>query len=100
MNQVIVLHNQSLLDLCIQGYGNLVPLMDLAIANGISITDILTPGTVLVLPESVNQNTDIQKYYKDKQLTPATSVSDATLGDISSPDGIGYMIIESTFKVA
>ena len=70
------------------------------VMNRINITDEIIPGTIITIPDLDVLELDIQKYYKGKQLTPSTGASDKTLENISQPDGIGYMSIGSTFKVA
>lgn len=78
----MILQNQSLLDISIQEYGNLEGLFDLSTANNISITDALEAGNILNVPSIESITPDIQGYYKNKQLTPATAL-----------DAIDYMLI-------
>ena len=48
---IIVLHNQSLLDIAIKATGKAENAIFIAIANNISITDDLEPGSELIIPE-------------------------------------------------
>jgi hypothetical protein len=65
-----VLAGQSLIDIAIQELGSAEGAYNLAVLNGMSITDDLVPGQELVMPDVVNKN--ISTYYANKSLTPAT----------------------------
>jgi hypothetical protein len=69
---VTVIGNQSLLDIAIQEYGSALSIVDLALANSISITEKLVPGQKLVLPISSYTNSDIVNYFKGKNQKIAT----------------------------
>lgn len=71
----MILQNQSLLDISIQEYGNLEGLYDLALTNNISVTDALMPGNVLDIPNIETKTPDIKRYYKNKDLHPATAIT-------------------------
>lgn len=75
---VRVLHNQSLLDIAIQEYGTIEAAFDLALANGLEVTDMLTPGMVLELPISDYEDRDIANYFKSRKIHPATGISEET----------------------
>lgn len=72
--------NQTPLDISIQEYGTVEAVMDFVVANGLSLTDALTPGAVLELATSEQTNTDIRNYFKQKQLFPASLVSTTFTG--------------------
>lgn len=97
MRTVTVLNNQSLADLAIQECGTLEAVLELAIANGISVSDTLRPGQVLSIPE-VDGNDDAARYYKANALKPASAVAEGF--DIPRKEGIGYWAIETEFKVS
>ena len=71
---VKVLHNQSLLDIAIQETGTLESLFDLALANGISITEDNLSNQDLKT-ESNFIDADILGYYSSKKILPATSLA-------------------------
>jgi len=96
MKKVVALNDQSLLDLCIQEYGNLKPLFDLAQANNISIVDDLEIGKEYILPISTLSSIEIVSFYKSKTIKPATTSPVHQYSAI----GIGEMIIEDTFIVS
>ncbi len=93
--KVTVLHNQSLLDISIQHTGNVTNAFEIAKANSLAISDELSSGTELIIPESVVSNSDILNYYTSKAIQPATAITNF-IGDGSPephPEGIGYWII-------
>ncbi|OBS13385.1 hypothetical protein ATE49_13150 [Elizabethkingia miricola] len=92
---VTVLHNQSLLDIAIKATGKAENAIFIAIANNISITDDLEPGSELIIPE-MEWDADVKNYYAAKKLEPATAIRDK---DINYPEGINYWEIEKNFKV-
>ena len=96
---VVVIHNQSLLDIAIQAYGSPLAVFDLAAANDIAITDNLEVGMVLKLPESSYIDSDIYAYYKNKNIKPATALNREQEEEIN-PQGINYWSIELDFKAS
>lgn len=72
MNKVRVLQRQSLLDIALQETGTIEAAFDIAVANGISITDYV-PGTILTIPDTAPVNEQILAYYKTNFISPATS---------------------------
>jgi hypothetical protein len=94
--EVIILENQSLLDIAIQCRGNASAAFEIAKANGKSLTDELNAGKQQVIPDTLYYNKDTAEYYQGKELLPATSVNDDFMEGIYNP-GIGEMIIELNF---
>ena len=96
--KIRVLHNQSLLDIADMHTGTVLSAFAISVANGISLTDELEPGSELIIPDDVLTDADIQGYYKAKQVRPATALQP---GDSPEPlEGIGYWIIGRTFKTS
>ena len=85
MKTVIVRNNQSLFDIAIQEYGTVESVFDLAMANGLGITGILTAGQVLKAPESEYINAEVVAYYKKNDLHPATGETNITETTIPQP---------------
>ena len=69
---MIVRDGQTLFDIAIQELGSTEAAFDLAMTNGLSLTDDLIPVQELELSEIVDSN--ISNYYKNKGINPATSI--------------------------
>ena len=95
-----ILHNQSILDIAIQHTGTVENSFDIAIANGLSISDALSAGLSLDVPEGLQKNTDVYSYYLAKDIKPATAKADGENNEIPTLKGIGYMRIGGDFKVS
>lgn len=94
-----VLHNQSLLDAAIQYNGFVTNVFELALKNGISITDGLIPGQSIEVPVSDLIDTELVDYFSSKKQTIATGFNGSDNEDILPQLGIGKMVIGSTFIV-
>lgn len=81
---------QCLMDLAIQYSGDAGAILAIALANGISMTASVLPGTVL--EEAVVLNTPVYNYFKDNGYVPATD-------SVSCPGGIGCWAIGIDFIV-
>ncbi len=81
---VTVKDSQTLADIAIQEFGAFEALPALALANGLSLSDIPEPGTVLTLPDAV-YNRPMQLYCKARSVSPATArdISELRLGIFS-----------------
>jgi hypothetical protein len=90
---VKVKQGQSLLDIAIQHCGTAESVYDLAIANGLSITDELVPGQLLNLPAVTDKKT--VSYFDTNEIKPATAVTAADL----IFEGIDYWGIDVDFIV-
>lgn len=86
MPEIRVKYKQSLLDIAIQQFGSIAEAFDLAVANNLSVTDIIVPGTVITIPELEASHPDVQTYYKKKQLKPSTALSSIDLEGIKNTD--------------
>lgn len=99
--KVIVLHNQSLFDVALQHTGTIESLFELALANGISVTDDLTAGTPLSLGEGQRvRNKDVLDYYTAKKIQPATGFTQTDLQILERLEGISIWAINLDFKVS
>ncbi|MBQ9076858.1 MAG: hypothetical protein IJY31_03345 [Muribaculaceae bacterium] len=70
MGTIIVKDRQTLLDVALQTSGSLEGLMDLAIANGRSVTDELADGEELITGEVVDRK--VVERYEMEGVCPAT----------------------------
>lgn len=94
-----VLHNQNLLDIAIQNNGTLTSALELALENGFSITEELTPGDSIKVPESNFIETTIVAFFQRKGQIIATGFNASDGQNILPKLGIGTMAIQSTFIV-
>ncbi len=94
----IVLHNQSLLDFAIQHTGSPQNAFEIAMANDMSVTEQLTAGTELIVPETVAMDVDIKNYYSSKAIKPATDITQ-TEEQEETPEGISVWILNQNFIV-
>ncbi|MCT2563943.1 hypothetical protein [Chryseobacterium herbae] len=93
-----VLHNQTLLDISIQNTGSVQNCFQIALANGISVTDALTTGSNLEGAKIAVVDEDIQFYFKAKKIQPATGITE-NLIEIKPLGGVNYWAIEETFEI-
>lgn len=97
--EITILHNQSLFDIAIQHTADVTNAFLIAVANGICVTDYLSPGTGLIIPTNVVIDKDILNYYNAKGIQPATAYNYVT-GEIPERlEGIGYWSITTEFII-
>jgi hypothetical protein len=87
-----VLNRQSLFDLALQHCGSVEAAIDIALLNGLSLSDSLEVGSELLLPPVLNK--PVADYYRNRNITPATALTTDTLV------GIGYWTIGIDFIVS
>lgn len=94
--QLTVQHNQNLFDLSIQENGNVQTVFELALLNGLSITDNVVPSQKIEVVKSKLVVQELVDYFSNKKHVVATgSVSDLVI----ARKGIGKMIVGKDFKV-
>lgn len=96
---IYVLENQSIIDIAVQEDGSALAAFEWAFLNGVSITEILTPGMELKAPVSSFRNKDVAEYFKGKKQNIATALSLEVREQLTPQVGIGTMIIGTTFIV-
>lgn len=92
----ITIHNQNLLDVAVQEYGDARAVLDLAFNNDLNVTDVLPTGGALEIADSTYSDSDVLGYYKRKSIKPATAKPKKP---IEIMDGINYWIIGDDFIV-
>lgn len=75
MRTVSVIANQNLADIAVQEFGSIDAVFDIALANDISITSSLSPGTTLLIPE-VSYEVEIAQYFKGINKKISTNTND------------------------
>ena len=96
----IILNNQSILDVALQHTGSVENCFAIAIANGFSVSDLLSAGLPADIPENIPKNTDVLNYYNAKKIQPATGTTAEQDNEIPVLRGIGYMQLGNSFKVS
>ncbi len=94
---ITVLNNQNFLDIAIMYTGIVENSFDIAVFNEMSLTDQLTPGMSLTVPDDLETDPDTVSYFMRQSLQPAMGVNDS----ISVPEGkgVGWMKVSKDFKV-
>jgi hypothetical protein len=77
---------QSLVDVAIQELGTVAGLFDLADAQGLAITDALTPGQVLLVPYSTASQPDTVNYFKKRIQRINTGDTGVGIGQLARHD--------------
>jgi hypothetical protein len=98
MNNYIVHENQTLLDVSAHVYGRVDVVVDLALLNNISVTEVLTAGQIIKLVEAP-VNLLAKKSIESRNIIPCTGFG-ATLDEFVETLGIGTMAIGTTFIVS
>ena len=94
-----VTSRQSLFDIALQHCGIMEAAFDIAQANGISLTDDLTTGQTLTLPEPTD--TSMVQHYTTNNIQPATAITNSEINDLLAiGEGIGFWAIEYDFVVS
>lgn len=94
MRVVKVLYQQTIIDLAIQALGDASRAIEIAALNGLGVTDELTPGQELQIPDYDITKTDVVQLFTNPALAPA-SMDDA----MSLDEGIDFWAIEMDFEV-
>ena len=99
MKTAVITSGQSLIDVAIQHSGSFEAAFEIAMQNGISLTDDTTPGQTVQLADEPD-NADVAGYYAVNGLHPATGITqDQILEVIGQGEGIGVWGIEYDFIV-
>jgi hypothetical protein len=84
---ITIIENQSLLDVALQENGNALAAFDLAIKNGINITDDLTPGQKLSEVKSELDLVEVFDYFRGKGKLIATAPTELPEELYGLPEG-------------
>lgn len=95
---IIVLPNQSLLDVAIQYTGSVENAFNIAFVNGYSVSDYIATGSALIIPDDIKPDKDVLSFYKRNQIAPATDMNVDVI-EIKPLEGIGYWEIENNFEI-
>lgn len=97
--KIVVLNNQTLLDIAIRYYGTVEAVLAIAILNGISITEELVPGQTLQLPNTDFGFKEVVAFFEVNKIQPATALTQEDTAITEGDSGIGFWEIENNFIV-
>jgi hypothetical protein len=96
---VSVLHNQTLIDLAVRYCGTALAGFDIAKLNSMSLTDSLTAGQQIQIPETDYGFREVANYFRSKRHQPATAWNPDNSIIQPKPEGIDYWAIGIDFIV-
>jgi hypothetical protein len=97
MKSVKILFNQTLLDIAVQELGDYSRAVELAVLNGMKLTDMPVAGSFVQVPTYERDKSYLVTLFSDDANKPATGdtgIENAVL------QGIGYWRIEQNFRVS
>lgn len=74
MNKVTAIKHQSLADICLQETGSINSLLDFALANGVAMTYLPSPGERFEVPDDLVRDKQIFDYYLAKRIKPVSGL--------------------------
>jgi hypothetical protein len=92
-----VSEGQTLLDIALQGSGDLFQVFVIAASNGIDITDDLPVGSLVDVPAPAVDKVYLVDLFTPAYAKPVSADNNVTL--IQGRDGIGFWAIEDDFIV-
>lgn len=90
---------QSIVDIALQATGNADQALPIALSNGLCLTEQLTPGAILEIPQGTHVDMDVLEVYREKNILPATATTSQQEA-LNPFGGIEYMGIEIDFIVS
>lgn len=98
-NQVLIMSGQTLLDLAMQETGSVEGVFQLAVLNGLALTDELSEGNSLKYPTQAVDRV-VRKAFQDNNWKPSSAKTVAGQQLPPTLEGIGYWTIEVDFRVS
>lgn len=95
--KVKVLDGQSLFDIAIRRCGDISAAYSIAEMNGLSITDPLTAGQELEIPDPYDK--DVAGYFSNRGIEPATALTSEVFESVEN-EGLDYWILEVDFIIS
>lgn len=94
----IVRQGQNLLDIALQSTGNAETALDIALANGLCLSDDLTIGLPIDIAGTLAVNENVRNTYRTQTIYPATGITAAD--SAAAPfEGIEFWAIEYDFII-
>jgi len=97
MKQVKILFGQTLIDLAVQELGDASRAFELAVLNGLNISDDLIAGQEILVPEAAREKKAVVLLFTDKANAPASA--DITGELKTQAEGVEFWTIEKDFIV-
>lgn len=72
MSNATVLKYQTLFDVSTQETGSIDAAFAIALANGLSVTDVVEPGSIVLIPETLTIDAKTVDYFLARQIKPAS----------------------------
>lgn len=94
----IVRQGQNLLDIALQSTGNADTALDIALANGLCLSDDLTVGQPIDIVDTLAVNENVRNIYRTQTIYPATGITTANTADAPF-EGIEFWAIEYDFII-
>lgn len=94
----IVRHGQNLLDIALQTTGDAETALDIALSNGLCLSDDLTVGQRIDIDDTLVINENIRNTYRTQTIYPATGITTANTADAPF-EGIEFWAIEYDFII-
>ncbi len=94
----IVRQGQNLLDIALQSTGNAETALDIALANGLCLSDDLTVGLPIDIAGTLAVNENVRNTYRTQTIYPATGITAANTADAPF-EGIEFWAIEYDFII-
>ena len=91
--EIVVLNNQTILDISIRYFGTADAAFDIATLNKLSITDELVPGQIVVLPEDEYGEQETVLFFRANRMQPATAF-------IQEIDKYGFEFPQGEFPIS
>lgn len=94
----IVRQGQNLLDIALQSTGNADTALDIALANGLCLSDDLTVGQPIDIADTLAVNENVRNTYRTQTIYPATGITAANTADAPF-EGIEFWAVEYDFII-
>ena len=99
MKTVEVLDGQTLVDIAAQELGDIDRVFEIAQLNEMNITDELTAGQEILVPDFEISKGNMVDLFADKANAPASSITESEGEDVVPQEGIDYWAIENDFVI-
>lgn len=93
-------HGQTWFDISLKLYGTVDYAFDLAVANGVNITDEIPTGTLIYFDPELKTNKTVLVIYNNNKTNPATGFTAEDKQVLERQEGISIWAINIDFKIS